>query len=49
MKKPIIDQHRGHPKRIVAGPFGPHQAKMECVLCRAFVKWVPKNYKEPAK
>lgn len=42
-----IEKHRGHPKRTVLGPFGPHAAKQECMLCKCFVKWVPKiNQKE---
>lgn len=43
-----INKHRGHPKRITflnpqgTGP-GQHYARMDCVLCREFVKWVSKD------
>lgn len=37
-------QHRGHPKEIIRGLFGPHRAKMVCRKCHgAFVKWVSGN------
>ena len=39
-KTKIIDMHRGHPKRIVYGNFGPHKAKMECALCKCWIKWM---------
>lgn len=42
MNQPV-EQHRGHPKQIIPGPFGPHAGKMQCLLCKKFVKWVPRE------
>jgi hypothetical protein len=37
------EKHKGHPKQIITGHFGPHRAKMICVKCKAWVKWVKKS------
>ena len=44
MQNKPIDLHKGHPKKIIKGPFGPHQAKMICRKCNgAFVRWISKK------
>jgi hypothetical protein len=49
MQQKPVEKHRGHPKRIVLGPFGPHAAKMECMVCKCFVKWVSKEMLKSGK
>lgn len=41
----IQQKHKGHPKQTVYGDFGPHKAKMICMKCKCWVKWLPKNLK----
>jgi hypothetical protein len=38
-----VQDHRGHPKTILLGPFGIHHAKMSCAKCKVFVKWLSKK------
>lgn len=39
-------KHLNHEVEVVAGPFGPHQAKLICKKCQKWIMWLPKNYEE---
>ena len=43
-----MQDHKGHPKRIVPLPRSsenknPHYGKVECRLCKTFVRWASQN------
>lgn len=35
-----LSKHTLHPKKLVLGPFGPHRAKLVCVKCGVWIKWI---------